>query len=84
MMEWLGIHEQISCFQGETPHLNKGMMGAFVKRLYKGLDPSPLKLHGYKNPTDVQNLRAIRLLREYFPDTKLFIGIRHPILWFQR
>jgi hypothetical protein len=84
MMEWLGQHDQISCFQAETPQLNKGMIAAFVKRLYNGLDPSPLKLHGYKNPTDVQNLRAIRLLREYFPSTKLFIGIRHPILWFQR
>ncbi|KAL3911190.1 MAG: hypothetical protein SGILL_007380, partial [Bacillariaceae sp.] len=83
MMEWLGLHNQISCFSGETPHLSKGMVGAFVKRLYNGLDPDPLKLHGYKNPTDIQNLRAIRLLREYFPDSKIFIGIRHPILWFQ-
>jgi hypothetical protein len=84
MMEWLGLHSQIACFSGETPHLSKGMIGLFSKRLYNGLDSDPRKLRGYKNPTDIQNLRAIRLLREYFPDTKLFIGIRHPILWFQR
>ncbi len=83
MMEWLGRHPQISCFSGETPHLSKGLLGLFIKRLYNGLDPDPLKLRGYKNPTDVQNMRAVRLLRQYFPDTKLFVGIRHPILWFQ-
>ena len=38
---------------------------------------------GYKSPVDVQNIRAINLIREYFPQTKLFIGIRHPIRWFE-
>ena len=83
MMEWLGYHSQVSCFQGETPHLSKGKIGLFIKRLYNGLDSSPQKLRGYKNPTDISNLKATRLLREYFPETRLFVGIRHPVLWFQ-
>mmetsp|Transcript_20927 Transcript_20927/g.49690 ORF Transcript_20927/g.49690 Transcript_20927/m.49690 type:complete len:429 (+) Transcript_20927:123-1409(+) len=83
MMEWLGYHSQVSCFQGETPHLSKGRIGLFIKRLYNGLDSSPQKLRGYKNPTDISNLKATRLLREYFPETRLFVGIRHPVLWFQ-
>lgn len=83
MMEWLGLHPEVSCFQGEVPFLNRGKIGGFIKRLYNGLDHDPRKLRGYKNPPDINNLRAIRFLREYFPHTKLFIGIRHPVLWFQ-
>ena len=38
---------------------------------------------GYKTALDVENLRSIRLFREYFPKTKLIVGIRHPVYWFQ-
>jgi hypothetical protein len=83
MMEWLGNHPDVECTAGETPHLALGKIGLFCKRMYNGLDADPMKLRAYKNPTDVQNLRALRLLREFFPQAKLLIGIRHPILWFQ-
>ena len=83
MMEWLGTHPQIACIPGEVPLLPLGKIGLLAKRLYNGLDADPMKLRGFKNPTDIQNLKAIRLLREYFPQTKLLIGIRHPVLWFE-
>jgi hypothetical protein len=83
MVEWLGAHPQVLCSSGEMPHLTLGKIGLFAKRQYNGLDADPRQLRAYKNPTDIQNLRAIRLLREYFPHTKLLIGIRHPIRWFE-
>ena len=82
-MEWLGNHPQVECTDGETPHLALCKMGLFCKRMYNALDADPMKLRAYKNPTDIQNLRALRLLRELFPQAKLLIGIRHPVLWFQ-
>ena len=84
MMEWVGHHPQVLCRGQELPHLTLGKIGLFAKNCYN-LDEKgdPSKLRAYKNPTDVQNLRAIRLLREYFPQTRLLVGIRHPILWFQ-
>lgn len=82
MMEWLGQHPQVLSRGQELPHLTLGKIGLFAKNCYN-LDTDPTKLRAYKNPTDVQNLRAIRLLREYFPRTRLLIGIRHPIWWFQ-
>lgn len=38
---------------------------------------------GYKNPSDIQRTSSIRFIRTLFPKTKLIVGIRHPILWFQ-
>ncbi|KAL3905023.1 MAG: hypothetical protein SGILL_009844 [Bacillariaceae sp.] len=40
----------------------------------------PQSIKGYKSPSDITNERAIRLLRTYFPKTKLLIGLRHPVL----
>lgn len=84
MMLWLGNHSQVLCRGQELPHLTLGKIGLFAKNCYN-LDETgdPTKFRAYKNPTDVHNLRAIRLLREYFPQTRLFVGIRHPIWWFE-
>lgn len=84
MMKWLGEHPQVLSRDQELPHLTLGKVGLFAKNCYN-LDENgdPTKFRAYKNPTDIQNLRAIRLLRQYFPQTRLFVGIRHPILWFE-
>lgn len=65
------------------PHLTLGKIGLFAKNCYNMDDGDPTKFRAYKNPTDIHNLRAIRLLREYFPQTRLLVGIRHPIRWFE-
>ncbi len=84
MMRWLGGHPQVLCRHQELPHLTLGKVGLFAKNCYN-LDPAgdPTKFRAYKNPTDIHNLRTIRLLREYFPQNHLFIGIRHPIRWLE-
>lgn len=38
---------------------------------------------GYKCPADIRQTQALTHLRDYFPKTKLIVGLRHPILWFQ-
>ena len=80
----MGQHPQVLCREHELPHLTLGKLGLFAKNCYH-LDETgdPTKWRAYKNPSDIQNLRAIRLLRDYFPHTRLLIGIRHPIAWFQ-
>ena len=40
-------------------------------------------LYGYKNPQDINRPRALMHFRDYFPKTKLVIGVRHPVWWFQ-
>jgi hypothetical protein len=38
---------------------------------------------GYKAPSDVTQLNVLKHFRDYFPNTGLIVGIRHPVLWFQ-
>lgn len=38
---------------------------------------------GYKNPVEIRFPKSIRALATHFPQTILFVGIRHPVLWFQ-
>ena len=60
----------------EHPHTNVSVADTGTTHRY------PYK-RGYKTALDVENLRSIRLFREYFPKTKLIVGIRHPVYWFQ-
>jgi hypothetical protein len=38
---------------------------------------------GYKNPLDIRAPPSLHYLTQYFPNTTLIIGIRHPVLWFE-
>lgn len=38
---------------------------------------------GYKSPSEIQDQRSLRYIRTYFPKTKLIVGIRHPVFWFE-
>ena len=40
-------------------------------------------IYGYKNPQDINRPRALVHFRDYFPKTKLIVGLRHPVWWFQ-
>lgn len=43
----------------------------------------PAALYGYKNPQDINRPRSLVHFRDYFPQTKLVVGLRHPVWWFQ-
>jgi hypothetical protein len=38
---------------------------------------------GYKAPRDVQSPEVMRILDRYWPDARLVVGLRHPVLWFE-
>ena len=40
-------------------------------------------IRGYKSPGDIRSPYAIQALNNYFPNTLLIVGIRHPVLWFE-
>ena len=40
-------------------------------------------LQGFKNPSDVRRPESMAYLRQYWPQTKLIITVRHPVRWFQ-
>jgi hypothetical protein len=84
IMNWLH-HEypHIQIPRDELYHLKSkeawDLLGVFYH--YFG-GPDQLLTHsikGYKSPSDITNERPIRLLRTYFPQTKLIVGLRHPV-----
>jgi hypothetical protein len=81
-VHWLGSHPEIKAFNFEIKSLQHNHPGHIVKRVYKGLPEGPY-LRGYKSPNDIEDLRAINKLHDYFPKTKLIIGLRHPIKWLE-
>ena len=38
---------------------------------------------GFKSPNEILTGNALETMQTHFPRTKLIVGIRHPILWFQ-
>jgi len=86
LMEWLDRHEDLQCIQEEVWALSFGRPKGLVGRLYHELpEDTPAKKYkrGYKCPADVADSRVLNYYRSYWPKTKLFVGVRHPISWFQ-
>lgn len=81
-MEWLHQHRQVQCIQGEVWELKLGRPHGLVARLYTELPEGPYK-RGYKCPGDIRDLRVMSYYQQYFYTTKLFVGIRNPVVWFQ-
>ena len=83
IMNWLGLHPQIQIPQDELYHLKYeepwDLLGVFYHYFGDVSMLRPDSIKGYKSPNDVGEERPMRLIRTYFPQTKLIVGIRHPI-----
>ena len=91
LRQWLGKHPQILMPQRETHHAleNYPKKGAItlIKVMASlndtHLDPKAVVHRGIKNPALVHELVGLGNLQIYFPRTKLIVGLRHPVWWFQ-
>lgn len=83
ILEWLHQHPEVACIQEEVWSLMLGKPHKLVRRLYHGLPEGPY-VRGYKCPTEIKaGWHVMRYYRDHFPATKLFIGVRHPISYWQ-
>jgi hypothetical protein len=82
MMHWLGSHPEIVAIQHEIMALQRHHPARLLKYIMKELPEGPYQ-RGYKSPNDVEDLRALHKLAQHYPQTKLIVGIRHPVLWFE-
>jgi hypothetical protein len=82
---WFSAHPEIHMPKKECRLMpQEGGAAKVVKELYKlREDGAELGIYGYKNPQDISRPRALANLREHFSKTRLIIGLRHPIWWFQ-
>ena len=81
LMHWLEMHPELQMLNQEVWALTGRDPARLIRRLHKKLTAN-LK-RGYKCPGDVLAQFVMEYYRKYWPRTKLFVGIRHPVLWFQ-
>jgi len=65
----------------EIHSLTNGKPAQMVSFLYAL--PEGNYQRGYKAPNDIRTPAALEALRKYWPETKLIVGLRHPVKWFE-
>jgi hypothetical protein len=81
LIEWLGDHPELQVLRGELWALPMQQPKRLLNRLYVMLSKSLRR--GYKCPGDVISDYARNYYRTVLPKTRLFVGLRHPVLWFE-
>lgn len=69
-------------YKHELHILTQHTPAKLVKTLYE-LPPGNQYKRGYKSPRELERRWFTRYYRKYWPNTKLIIGLRHPVLWFE-
>jgi hypothetical protein len=82
MMHWLGSHPEIGALQREIMALQRQHPARLLRYILNELPEGKL-IRGYKSPNDVEDQRALNKLAQHYPKTKLIVGLRHPVLWFE-
>lgn len=82
MMVWLMEHPEVQAFAREMSEFMSRKPGKMVRHLYNDLEPGPY-IRGYKAPQDIAQVHVLDFYRQYWPNTKLIVGIRHPVRWFE-
>jgi len=98
LMYWLAKHPQIRMHRREIYWLVQRKPELLVKDMYSlkdnhqhpGYDDySPEEreragvIRGYKSPHELQRKQVFQYYADYFPRTKMIVGIRHPVKWFE-
>ena len=86
LVEWLNRHPDLTLPEREMRHLlrpDDGPAMVVEQFMYMYRRKRGRKQLGYKCPADIREMTALKHLRDYFPNTKLVVGLRHPVWWFQ-
>ena len=86
LMKWLGAHQQVKCFQREIYdlfHERPDMLMWSIIELMPPTEGGDNVKRGYKSPLDIFNIQAFYLLDKFWPETKLILTLRHPVLQFE-
>ena len=93
IMRSLQAHSNVGMFDDERCDNSYNHQGRLVRDLLylqqqqqqqHNVLPHPIIRLGLKCPADLENTAlALPAYKRYFPHTKLLVGIRHPVLWFE-
>lgn len=82
LQNWFRSHPEIQMHENENHALAKGNPAELVSNLYD-LKPGWTYKRGYKAPRDLIIGESLHAIDTYWPTTKLIVGLRHPVLWFE-
>jgi hypothetical protein len=82
VMRWLCKHPEVLGYRNEVRSLYHRRPDELVELLYK-LPPGRNMKRGYKHPLDIVFNYTTDYFREYWPSTRLIVGVRHPVKWFE-
>lgn len=82
MMDWLSEHPQLKCWPEEVADMMRSRPDYLLAKMYS-LPAGDDFQRGYKSPLDMTMPHIPQQLAKYFPKTKLIVGIRHPVRWFE-
>eukprot|EP00536_Pseudo-nitzschia_multiseries_P004922 jgi/Psemu1/285432/fgenesh1_pg.87_\ len=82
MMKWLNMHDHMAVLDFEITALQKYHPSRILHYIIRDL-PEGRYRRGYKSPTDVEDGRARNKLGIHYGKTKLLVGLRHPVLWYE-
>ena len=82
LQNWFRSHPEIQMHETENHALAKGSPAELVSDLYD-LEPGWSYKRGYKAPRDLIISESLHAIKMYWPTTKLIVGLRHPVLWFE-
>ena len=82
IMQLLYSHPEIQMYDHEISSLQNAIPAQLVKEMYE-LPPGRHFQRGYKSPGQLERIYCVYAFEKYFFNTRLIIGVRHPIWWFQ-
>jgi hypothetical protein len=82
IMHLLYSHPETQMHEKEIHSLQNASPAQLVKEMYD-LPPGKHFHRGFKSPGQLETIHCLYAFERYFFNTKLIIGVRHPILWFQ-
>jgi len=91
LKSWLSKSPSVYMDDREIPGFALQRPGAVAEHFYNVVLSSsennnnnsiPQKI-GMKSPSDISSTQALTYYHQFFPNTKLIVLLRHPVLWFQ-
>lgn len=82
-INWVASHPEAQVLPRESQSLKNHRPDELVFNLYYSLPEGRQYKRGYKNPGDLKAFHPVQYLSRYFPETKLMIALRHPVLRFE-
>lgn len=82
LQRWLTRHPEVQGHVTEVRSLFHHNPGELVELMYNLSSGTPL-IRGYKHPLDIVYDYSVDYLAQYWPSTRLIVGVRSPIKWME-